>query len=173
MKDKKKNPLMFFYKELSIQEGFDVLHQSRDTRSVDGMKVSAPSGAALYHHCNETGQPLTCFKCGVTADRWIVRHQHNDTNKPPVVELFAYTHKKKLVMMTRDHIVPKSRGGLDIVQNLRCACEPCNRDRKNVLTTEDKQFMVENPHLYNYKVPREFINEKVSFHPQSSGGPPN
>lgn len=173
MTRKAKNGLMYYYKELTIQEGFDVLMVPRDSRNIDGMKVSAPSGAALFHHCRETSQKMVCFKCGVEADRWIVKHQHNDTNKPPVVELFAYTKKKRLVMMTRDHIVPKSWGGLDVVENLRCACEPCNRDRKNVLTEEDKQFMVDNPHLYNYKVPREFANETASNNKNSIGDPPN
>jgi 5-methylcytosine-specific restriction endonuclease McrA len=171
VKDKSINGLMFYYKELSIQEGFEVLHQSREIRNVDGMKVSAPSGAALFHHYNETYKPLTCFKCGVVADRWIVKHQHNDRDKPPVVELFAYTKKNRLVMMTRDHIIPKSWGGLDLVENLRPACEPCNRDRKNVLDVADKQFMVDNPHLYNYKEPREYKNEEVSNGPPCSGDP--
>ncbi len=161
-KDKSINGLMFYYKELSIQAGFNVLRMSRETRNVDGIKVSAPSGAILYRYCNETNQRMVCFNCGVEADRWIVRHQHNDRNKPPVLELFAYNKKKILVMMTRDHIIPKSWGGLDLVENLRCACEPCNRDRKNILSKEDKQFMADNPHLYNYKTPKEYINEKVS-----------
>lgn len=170
-KDKSINGLMFYYKELSIQEGFDVLKLPREKRHIDGMKISAPSGAALYHYCNEIDLPMVCFKCGVIADRWIMRHQHNDRNKPPTLELFAYTKKSRLVMMTRDHIVPKSWGGLDIVQNLRCACETCNRERSNTLTEEDKQFMVDNPHLYNYKVPKGYTHEKVSNNTTSSRDP--
>ena len=146
--------------------------EERNKRNVDGMKVSAPSGVALWKTCNETGAPLKCFKCGVIADRWLVRHQVNDMYKPPTVELYAH-NGNNLVMMTRDHIIPKSWGGLNLVENLRPACEPCNRDRKNKLTEEDRQFMVDNPHLYNYKVPREFVNEEVSNGPPSSGDPPH
>lgn len=162
-----------FYKELSIQEGYNLLAIPRDERNIDGMRVSSPSGAALYHHCRENNIPLVCHFCGVKASLWIIRHQQNDTNKPPVMDLFCYTSKNNLVMMTRDHIVPKSWGGLDDVQNLRCACEPCNRARKNVLDDKDRQFMVENPHLYNYKIPREFRDETASNYKNSAGSPPN
>lgn len=32
---------------------------------------------------------------------------------------------------TIDHVVPRSRGGLDNANNLRLACEPCNQKRGN------------------------------------------
>ena len=30
-----------------------------------------------------------------------------------------------------DHVLPKSRGGLDIESNLVCACRSCNRSKKD------------------------------------------
>lgn len=30
-----------------------------------------------------------------------------------------------------DHIMPKSRGGLDVMTNLVCACRDCNRAKKD------------------------------------------
>jgi 5-methylcytosine-specific restriction endonuclease McrA len=164
---------MFYYKELSMQEGFDVLSEERNLRNVDGIKVSAPSGYALWKECNDTNRPIVCFCCGAVADRWIVKHQHNDREKPPVVELFAFTEKKRLVMMTRDHIIPRSWGGLDLVANLRPACEPCNRERKNNIDEEDMRFMAENPHLRNDITPRDYNNEKVSDNKKSNRSPPN
>lgn len=34
-------------------------------------------------------------------------------------------------LMTKDHIVPKSKGGLDIVTNMQPMCERCNRKKGN------------------------------------------
>jgi 5-methylcytosine-specific restriction endonuclease McrA len=71
-------------------------------------------------------------------------------NKPPVLELFAHTGKS-LVMMTRDHIVPVSLGGLNDVENLRPGCETCNGRRKSTMNKEDTEFMEKNTHLWKQK----------------------
>ena len=139
--------MFIFYKELTLEEGFKVLAEPRDQRNVDGVKISAPSGVALWKTCMETYKPLRCWECGVEADRFIVKHHRNDQKKPPVLELFAHTGKS-LVMMTRDHIVPKSLGGLDDVANLRPGCEKCNGRRKSTMNAEDTAFMINNPHLW-------------------------
>lgn len=138
--------MFIFYKELTLEEGFKILAEPRDQRNVDGVKVSAPSGVALWKTCMETYKPLKCWECGVEADRFIVKHHRNDRNKPPVLELFAHTGKS-LVMMTRDHIIPKSLGGIDDVANLRPGCEKCNGRRKSTMNKEDTEFMNNNPHL--------------------------
>lgn len=140
--------MQIFYKELTLQEGFCVLSKPREMRLVDGIRVSAPSGAALWHACNEHNIKIKCWCCGAEADRFIVRHHKNDQKKPPVLELFAST-KHSLVMMTRDHIIPVSLGGNDSVENLRPACEPCNHRRKNKMNNKDKKFMDANPHLWS------------------------
>lgn len=142
--------MFIFYKELTLDEGFAVLAKSRDDREVDGVKISAPSGVALWKTCNETNVKMKCWCCGVEADRFIVKHHKNDRNKPPVLELFAHT-KHALVMMTRDHIVPVSLGGHNDVENLRPACEPCNNKRKNKMDTVDQEFMDKNTHLWSKK----------------------
>jgi len=143
--------MFIFYKELSLDEGFSILSLHRDARIIDGQKVSAPSGYSLWKNCRETYKPLTCWHCGVEADRFIVKHHRNDMNKPPVLELFAHTGKS-LVMMTRDHIIPVSLGGLNDVENLRPGCETCNGKRKSTMNKEDQEFMNNNPHLWKQKV---------------------
>lgn len=142
--------MFIFYKELTLDEGFNVLDESRAVRNVDGQRVSAPSGVALWKECRETYKPLKCWECGVEADRFIVKHHPKDMNKPPVLELFAHTGKS-LVMMTRDHIIPKSLGGVDHVDNLRPGCETCNGRRKSKMNDEDTKFMQKNPHLWQQK----------------------
>ena len=142
--------MFIFYKELTLDEGFEVLAASRSERKVDGQFVSAPSGVALWKTCRETYKPLKCWQCGVEANRFIVKHHRNDMNKPPVLELFAHTGKS-LVMMTRDHIVPVSLGGFNDVENLRPGCETCNGRRKSIMNKEDTEFMEKNTHLWQQK----------------------
>ncbi len=139
--------MFIFYTEVSLDEGFNILAASRNDRNIDGVRISAPSGVALWKTCREQNIPMTCWCCGVKADRFIAKHQRNDTKKPPVLELFAHTGKS-LVMMTRDHIVPRSLGGLDLVENLRPACETCNNKRKSIMNKEDQDFMDKNTHLW-------------------------
>jgi len=51
--------------------------------------------------------------------------------------------------MNRDHIIPRSLGGLNVLENLRVACEICNSLRANSLDAADKKFILSHPHLFN------------------------
>ena len=35
--------------------------------------------------------------------------------------------------MTKDHIVPKSKGGPDCIENFQTMCEECNKKKKNTM----------------------------------------
>jgi hypothetical protein len=112
------------------------------------MISSAPSGAELFVKCfNATGK-IKCWECGLEASKFILRHHPNDMNKPPVLELYA-DRGTTLVMMTRDHIIPASLGGVNDVENLRPGCSPCNSRRGHSMSSVDLQFMKANPQLVN------------------------
>lgn len=134
---------LIFYKELSIDEGFDVLEKPKHSRLVGGREVSQCSGWSLFKTFE--GRPITCWKCGCAADRWVAdkgpRHMGS-----PVLNLYGTRHGV-LVLMNRDHIIPKSLGGVDDNENLRPACEVCNGGRGNAMTEEDLQFRRDHPHL--------------------------
>lgn len=55
--------------------------------------------------------PLTCAACGSQLDRKAPRHT------PTSAEL--------------DHIVPHSRGGQDVIENVQWLCFPCNRSKSD------------------------------------------
>lgn len=144
-----------FYKELSLEEGFAVADLPKHSRVVGGKEVSLASGIELYQALR--GSSITCWKCKCVADRWITTLGRNDNKSKPVMNLFATrisppTKKRpypisQLVMMTRDHIIPKSYGGIDDVKNLRPGCEICNAQRGNIISKKDRVFMKMNPHL--------------------------
>ena len=52
-------------------------------------------------------------------------------------------HPKNL---SRDHIIPKSRGGLDIWTNLVSACKACNCEKDNFLLSECGMVLLHKPY---------------------------
>lgn len=147
--------MQIYYKEISLDEGFRVAAQPKHSRIVAGKEVSLASGFELFKSLE--GSNISCWKCGCVADRWIIGRGQNDLRSKPVMNLFAVraeppTKKRpytvsKLVMMTRDHVIPKSFGGVDSIENLRPGCEICNGLRGSNMNKRDKAFMLANPHL--------------------------
>jgi hypothetical protein len=154
---------LIFYKQLSIEEGFEVLEQTKFDRLVGGRQVSQCSGWNLFK--NFKGKPIRCWHCGCEADRWIAdrgpKHQGS-----PVLNLYGMRYGE-LVLMNRDHIIPKSLGGVDDVANLRPACEVCNGDRGNTLDPDELQFRKDNPHLidrYRLEVGQNNARKAIKLH---------
>lgn len=138
--------MLVYYKEVSLEEGFEVMSKERAQRLVGGRRVSSPGGKVLFEAIRAAGQSLSCWKCGLTATCFIANKGHKDLLGPPVLDLYASTGTD-YILMTRDHIIPKSYGGSNDVQNLRVACGPCNHDRGNALDEEDIKFMNTHPEL--------------------------
>lgn len=138
--------MLIFYNELPIEEGFKVLDNPKHERLVKGKQVSACSGLALFQTFR--GKPIRCWSCGCEADRWIADRGQNNHQGYPVLNLYG-VRDGQIVLMNRDHIIPKSLGGVDDLVNLRPACEVCNGGRGNMLTPEELQFRKDNPHLVN------------------------
>lgn len=146
-----------FYRELSIGEGVAVATQPRHSRLIVGKEASMPKGLPLFTGLIEKGEPIKCWKCGCVADRWIFGQHRNERGRKPTMNLYAIRFPKptrknpnpphQLVMMTRDHIIPRAEGGVDDVENLRPGCETCNHDRGSNMNAADRAFMAANPHL--------------------------
>jgi hypothetical protein len=133
--------MLIYHAQVDLDEGYEILERpSRHDRLVRGKRADRPSGWALFHHMK--GQPIRCWHCGVEADRWVSEKGRRDKIGNPILNLYA-GH----VLMTRDHILPKSLGGSDAVGNLRPGCSPCNEARGNEVTPEVIQFALEHPEL--------------------------
>lgn len=53
--------------------------------------------------------------------------------------LYGFRPNGTIVMLTKDHIIPTSRGGSDEVENLQPMCQPCNERKGNRLPDEMPQ----------------------------------
>lgn len=83
---------------------------------------------------NEKG--VKCCNCHNEGIR-IIRH----CNHLSCTHTDLYT--KDLVLMTVDHIVPKSFGGNSSIENLRPMCETCNSKRGNHISKNDLHTILE------------------------------
>ena len=137
--------MLIFYGETTLENGFDILTKEPRDRLLRGRTVSACSGIELFKSLR--GQPIKCYRCGCVADRWIADKHANDKQGPPVLNLYATDRNGQLVLMTRDHIIPKSVGGIDHIDNLRPACATCNEQRGNKLSRAELAFRRANMHL--------------------------
>lgn len=74
-----------------------------------------------YHCFRRKG--LACVTCGIVGVKFLLQMCEGD--KRPHFNLFA-EKDGKLVLMTKDHIYPKSKGGSNGMGNLQVMCNPCN-----------------------------------------------
>lgn len=76
----------------------------------------------------------SCVKCKRIGNIFLVQCTLKDFryNISPHLNLYHYDHVvDELVLMTQDHIVPKSRGGKDRIENLQTMCYNCNNLKGN------------------------------------------
>lgn len=99
------------------------IHQNDKKFNIENLRTFA------LHGC-------TCVRCGRTGTKVIA---WEDKGHSLHVDLFAESDGK-LVMMNRDHIVPKSLRGANSVWNYQPMCIKCNCKKGNVMTVADKHL---------------------------------
>lgn len=85
-----------------------------------------------------------CVTCGMVGSFWLLQSHHvsldGDGNlkirDTPHLNLYAVNDNDTLVLMTRDHIIPRAHGGLDTLENLQTMCSPCNSKKGCKLPAE-------------------------------------
>lgn len=83
---------------------------------------------------------LKCVHCGIEGV-YFVKERTPQKTKFEIYHfnLYALDKDGKEVLMTKDHIIPKSKGGQDHINNYDTMCGPCNwtkRDREAVAAAE-------------------------------------
>lgn len=159
--------MLIFHACVDLDTGFQILSEPKHARLVRGKSVSLPSGARLFEHLRATGSQIRCWSCGIEANCFIANKGRNDKMGPPVLDLFAMKIDGP-VLMTRDHIIPKSYGGVNDVANLRVGCGPCNHSRGNELEAGDIEFMRAHPELVRHDGKFK-LEDNVTFVAKSSG----
>lgn len=76
-------------------------------------------------------QSLICVKCGIKGTEFRLQTYRNKSENPTAhFNLYAVTPTETR-LMTKDHILPKSKGGRDIIANYATMCDKCNSEKGN------------------------------------------
>lgn len=73
----------------------------------------------------------TCSKCGITG-QFFALEKPIDSNRYHL-NLYAIDKNGHEILMTKDHITPKSKGGKNRIENYQPMCEKCNSKKGNKL----------------------------------------
>lgn len=138
--------LFTYYEELSLNEGFALMTAVKKERHWNGVHVSPPSAKSLYSALVQKGSPLKCWNCGAPAHAFVLARE-TQSHEKLCLKLLAIKDNT-LLELTRDHIIPKSKGGSNAVKNLRVGCAPCNNSRGDEMDEEESRFMQSHPRLH-------------------------
>lgn len=72
-----------------------------------------------------------CVSCNLMGV--VFNLETHDPQVKPHLNLYAVLPGGKHVLMTKDHIVPKSRGGANSQDNYQVMCSPCNRKKADTI----------------------------------------
>lgn len=107
---------------------------------------------------------ITCVKCGIVGKTFYMEKNINDLVAKPHLTLYGVNAEGEEVMMTWDHIVPRSIGGSNSLSNAQCMCTECNGTKGNNLTLGEIVNICTNDKVLEMFKPVEPINftKKVS-----------
>src|SRR5579872_4892593 len=82
-----------------------------------------------------------CVACGLEGIIFLLEKQ-NITHQSPHLNLYGW-RDETLVLMTKDHIIPKSKGGKNELTNYQTMCVTCNNRKSNMLMHDTLSWMEE------------------------------
>lgn len=71
---------------------------------------------------------VVCCRCGIEGSEFRLE---SHTTEAPHLNLYAVREDGTRVLMTKDHIYPKSLGGPNHMDNYQTMCQPCNGKKGN------------------------------------------
>lgn len=72
-----------------------------------------------------------CVVCGIEG-KYFAKERHLQ-NKSYHLNLYAVDDNGDEILMTKDHIMPRSKGGIDDISNYQTMCKLCNEAKGNKL----------------------------------------
>lgn len=103
---------------------------------LDGNTVSINSDKLITFKQKGT----TCVECGIEG-QFFVKEKHVTKRGGEYfhLNLYGFDENGNEVLMTKDHIIPKSSGGHDDISNYQTMCEICNKKKADKISKQMKQ----------------------------------
>lgn len=77
----------------------------------------------------------TCIKCGLEAEFFAKERPRVKRNFDPTKVVYHFnlygTKDGKEILFTKDHKIPKVKGGKNIMDNYQTMCQPCNQEKND------------------------------------------
>lgn len=67
-----------------------------------------------------------CVKCGIEGKYFAKERDTQNNSDKYHLNLYAIDENGNEVLMTKDHIIPRSKGGRNIIENYQTMCTRCN-----------------------------------------------
>jgi 5-methylcytosine-specific restriction endonuclease McrA len=96
-------------------------------------------------------QSRTCCSCGLEGKQMIL--DINPGDQSPHFNLYG-EEDGRLVLMTKDHIMPKSKGGADTLENYRTYCSICNNLKGADFLSNEQVALLREAARNHEKLPR-------------------
>jgi len=89
------------------------------------------------HHHNLPKVGVNCFIkdcpwCAIDGYKAVRREQQKTEN--PHLNMYGRSKSGRLILMTRDHIYPRSRGGSEKIENQQTMCSNCNNRKADIVS---------------------------------------
>ena len=110
---------MIQYERYSVKHIFDIM-DSKQRMYYQGRSVGLNSARLVLFRT----KGCTCVRCGVEGNVFILETHRKEVG--PHLNLYAELPDGKLILITKDHIVPRSRGGANSLANYQTMCTKCN-----------------------------------------------
>ncbi len=114
---------MIAFSEYSVDEVFSAMNVPGKTRFAflpDGTKFKCRSDRLVLFR----DKGIYCITCGIAGSVFVLETHSLDIS--PHLNLYAVKENGEKVLMTKDHIMPKSKGGSNTLENYQPMCTVCN-----------------------------------------------
>lgn len=118
-------------KRYTLDEVIPFIERNSERQDFNGDMIRLSSDRLLLF--KEKG--VRCVTCGLEGQFFLkLRSKKEKIDEHWHFNLYA-EKDGELVLFTKDHIIPKSKGGPNHLSNYQTMCEPCNMHKGNKLET--------------------------------------
>jgi hypothetical protein len=142
-------------------------HTKEDKVIMDGDQIKL--GSDRYKCFKVSG--CKCVNCGLEATFFAKEKSYGSRIDSYHLNLYGIDENGKEVLFTKDHILPKSRGGKDEVSNYQTMCQKCNTEKAHEIPIEMKNQIPQDfiKSSKKIKISKEFTDKLINL-PENGAG---